>query len=325
MNDGDHVVVSDLCGDSSNPHLRELAYKAYFLKDERQEYLLMRLLEARNDLANACGFSTYAERALRGSTFENPSVVKDFLDTLSEKLRPYAETDFDVMNKMKAKGTARFGPLACWDVPYYTHKAKREWFQYTVSDFAPYLSIGACMEGLNVIFTNLYGIKMEHVDVAEGEIWSPYVYKLAVTHESEGLLGYMYCDLYEREMKPHQDCHFTIRGGKTLSDGSYQMPLVVLLLNLPFPRWSTPSLLTPSMMDNLFHEMGHAMHSMLARTKYQHVTGTRCSTDLAEVPSILMEYFAGTLKRRLKWKNKVGFSCKKFHLNCSGKVYRVLL
>ncbi|KAI5706796.1 hypothetical protein M8J75_011389 [Diaphorina citri] len=288
---GGHIVVNGLYGDSSDSKVREMAYKLYMSPDDSQEYLLLQLLDARKNLAKICGFKTYAHRAIKASTAETPTVVSNFLNKLSDELFPRAEKDFHIMSQIKEK-LYPGEKLQLWDIAYVSNKAKRDKLKLTGIDFAPYFSLGTCMEGLNNLFNKIYGITLQHVEANNGELWSSDVYKLAVTHEKEGLLGYIYCDFFERQKKPNQDCHFTIRGGRKLSNGSYQNPIVVLMLNLPTPRWSSPCLLTPAMVDNLFHEMGHAMHSMLARTDYQHVTGTRCATDFAEVPSVLMEFFA---------------------------------
>ncbi|KAL5005339.1 hypothetical protein ScPMuIL_018795 [Solemya velum] len=178
-----------------------------------------------------------------------------------------------------------------WDPPYYTALGRHKIFGVNNNDVTPYLSLGCCMEGLNTLFKHLYNVTLQKLEVQPGEVWSYDVHKLAVVHETEGVLGYIYCDFFERAGKQNHDCHYTIQGGREREDGSYQLPVVVLHLNFPSPQQSVPSLLTPGMLENLFHEFGHAMHSMLGRTKYQHVTGTRCPTDFAEVPSVLMEYF----------------------------------
>ncbi|XP_018578163.1 mitochondrial intermediate peptidase isoform X2 [Anoplophora glabripennis] len=267
VSDNDEIIVSGLYTDSLNPTAREMAYRIFLYPDTNQDLILNELLTARHELAEICGFSSYADRALRGATVDDPTKVKTFLYKLSQGIWYKAKLDFECMENMKKVENYLFTPLGSWDVPYFTQKAKKDWFRVSSKEYSPYFSLG-------------------------GEVWNSDVYKLSVIHETEGLLGYIYCDFYERTGKSNQDCHFTIRGGRRLADGSYQLPIVVLMLNLPTPRWSSPSLLSPNMVDNLFHEMGHAMHSMLARTQYQHVTGTRCSTDFAEVPSVLMEYFS---------------------------------
>ncbi|XP_028818260.1 mitochondrial intermediate peptidase isoform X2 [Denticeps clupeoides] len=290
--EGNYIQIGGLHAEATDDLVRELAYRIFLYPNTSLLQTLEELLKCRNKLANLVGYESYANRALKGTMAKSPETVMKFLQLLTDQLSARTAQDFEMMRAMKAKLNPRNAELMPWDHPYFSGVLRAERFNIEPSLYSPFFSLGACMEGLNSLFTELYGVSLMAEEPSAGEVWSEDVRKLAVVHETEGLLGYIYCDFFHRPDKPHQDCHFTIRGGRQLDNGQYQLPVVVLLLSLPLPRKSAPTLLTPGMMENLFHEMGHAMHSMLGRTRYQHVTGTRCATDFAEVPSILMEYFA---------------------------------
>ncbi|XP_054829737.1 mitochondrial intermediate peptidase isoform X1 [Eublepharis macularius] len=290
--EGNYVQISGLNADSSDDLVREVAYKVFLFPNAQQLHCLEELLTSRNLLAQLVGYDTFAHRALQGTMAKTPEKVMQFLVQLSDKLFTRTLADFEMMSDMKMKLNPMKSKLMPWDHPYYSGVLRAERYNIEPSLYCPFFSLGACMEGLNILFNKLLGISLYAEQPEKGEVWCEDVRKLAVVHEQEGLLGYIYCDFFQRADKPHQDCHFTIRGGRLKENGEYQLPVVVLMLSLPHSTRGSPTLLTPGMMENLFHEMGHAMHSMLGRTRYQHVTGTRCSTDFAEVPSILMEYFA---------------------------------
>ncbi|KAM9321676.1 mitochondrial intermediate peptidase [Gastrophryne carolinensis] len=290
--EGKYLQIQGLHADSSDDLVREAAYKIFLYPNVRQLSCLEQLLTNRNDLAQLVGYPTFAHRTLLGTLAKNPETVMLFLEKLSSKLHERTIKDFEMMAGMKMKLNPLSAELKPWDPPYYAGVLRAEKYNIEPSLYSPFFSLGACMEGLSSLFNQLLGISLYAEQPEKGEVWSEDVRKLAVVHENEGLLGYIYCDFFHRPEKPPQDCHFTIRGGRLKEDGVYQLPVVVLMLNFPQSTKNTPTLLTPGMMENLFHEMGHAMHSMLGRTRYQHITGTRCATDFAEVPSILMEYFA---------------------------------
>lgn len=80
----------------------------------------------------------------------------------------------------------------------------------------------------------------------------------------------------------------------------YQLPTIALICDFALPPPAStsnqhrPTLLTFRELTTLFHEMGHALHSLCGRTALQNVSGTRCATDFAELPSVLMEEFAAS-------------------------------
>ncbi|KAI4259837.1 MAG: hypothetical protein L6R42_004365 [Xanthoria sp. 1 TBL-2021] len=221
--------------------------------------------------------------------------------------------------------------IEAWDRDYYqTQQANKQRSRSRRPDFmSAYFSLGTVMQGLSRLFTQLYGVRFEPVPLCPGEVWDPDVRRLDVIEENEGRIAVLYCDLFARPGKSPNPAHFTLRCSRRISiseikeasvlhpnldpmqvindgmaishdsskDTTYQLPTIALICDFEEPGdhqndSNEPTLLSFRNVQTIFHEMGHAIHSILGRTACQVVSGTRCATDFAELPSVLMEHFA---------------------------------
>jgi hypothetical protein len=132
-------------------------------------------------------------------------------------------------------------------------------------------------------------------------IWASYMWCVPCAR-ARALLALVLCsliclaqDLFGREGKFGGSAHFTIRGAKQLrsqAGGDFQRPIVLLAMNFGGETVDSGDggsdgggevVLSWHEWETLYHEFGHALHSLLSRTSYQHLSGdtarrprTRC-------------------------------------------------
>lgn len=87
---------------------------------------------------------------------QTPERVMRFLKDCSQSIAEKANAEYNVMRRFKSKTFASDKPLMPWDVPFISNRIKASLFDVDKSQYMPYLSIGSCMEGLNMILNHLY-------------------------------------------------------------------------------------------------------------------------------------------------------------------------
>lgn len=255
--------------------------------------VLDNLIAARHEIAQIMGYKSYADYALHSNMASSPDVVSSFLVELSKMVQPKAVEEFKSIHDFKREKNGQQDiELEPWDEAYFTRSMKSSAYNLDFSVVASYFSLSQCIEGLKLLVESLFGVKFLNIPLTPGESWHPDVMKMALHHPNEGDLGYIYLDLNSRRGKYPGCAHFAIRGGRRLSKTEYQLPVIALVCNFSKPPNSATVRLNHSDVDTLFHEFGHALHSLLSRTDYQHFSGTRVAFDMAETPSNLFEYYA---------------------------------
>lgn len=247
-----------------------------------------------------------------------------FLKTLLRHQDPTFKNDLHLLQSTKQLDLRlnHQPTVNAWDREYYMQMYSAS---HPLTTTMPYFSVGSVIQGLSHLFKHLYGVEFKYAPLQSGEAWHDHVRKLDVICEQEGKIGTIYCDLFSRPGKTTNAAHYTIRTSRRVDNddavndikfafpdrdidvsqlmppvyqpaetirgqhGLFQLPVIALTCD--FSSSASPALLSMFEVETLFHEMGHAMHSMLGRTDFHNVAGTRCASDFVELPSILMEHF----------------------------------
>ena len=251
--------------------------------------LLQKILVRRDELAHRLGYANYADFVTETRMVKNGTAAIDFLEKLKTGLQPKYDAEKKVMAALKAQETGDANAVINgWDWRYYANQLKKTKYNVDAEQLRVYFPYQNVLDGMFTIYQRIFGLKFEHVEAPYKWIGDLQLYAVSDAKTGEPM-GLFYLDMFPRDGKYNHFAQFGIIEGKLLPDGNYQRPVCCLVCNFPPPQPDKPSLLSHDEVETVFHEFGHAMHTILTRAKYTRFAGTSVPQDFVEAPSQMLE------------------------------------
>ncbi len=279
---------------SENRGLREDIYRANATRASEfgpetldNTPLIARILELKQEEAELLGFASHAQVSLESKMAESPADVLDFLESLAERAKPYAERDMAELREYAATELA-LPDLQVWDEAYASEKLREARYAFSENEVKQYFTEPKTLAGLFRVIETLYGLEIRE---DRAPVWHEDVKFYAIKDRAGQLIGQFYLDLYARDTK---------RGGAWMDDAitrkrkgdGIQTPVAYLNCNFARPVGGKPALLTHDDVITLFHEFGHGLHHLLTQVEDLGVSGINgVEWDAVELPSQFMENF----------------------------------
>ncbi len=278
---------------SSRPDLRERMYRLYTGRNMKGEFsnidVMKRIAEVRRQIANLMGHETYADYSLERTMAENPKNVYNLLDNLRDAYRPAQQAEFAELTAFASELEGKPVTIKAWDYSYYSNKLKNQKYSYNEEDLRPYFELNNVIDGVFGLATKLYGLNFtENKNI---QVYHEDVKAFEVTDAEGKYVGVIYTDFFPRDSK-RPGAWMTGFKDQSINDaGENTRPHVSIVMNFTKPTGTKPSLLTFYEVETFLHEFGHALHGLLANTKYSSLSGTSVYRDFVELPSQFNENF----------------------------------
>ncbi len=251
--------------------------------------LLQKVLGLRDTIAKKLGYANYADYATEVKMVKNGATAVKFSEDLRAGLQPKFAAELEEFRQLKAKQTGDANAqIFIWDWRYFSNQLKKEKYNVDAEQLRVYFPYQRVLDGMFAIYQRIFGLKFEKLDAPQKWIGDLQLYAVSDAKTGEPM-GLFYLDMFPRDGKYNHFAQFGIISGKKLPDGKYQRPVCCLVCNFPAPTADHPSLMSHDEVETIFHEFGHAMHTILTRAKYARFAGSSVPRDFVEAPSQMLE------------------------------------
>lgn len=246
---------------------------------------ILKTLKAKNHRASLLGYSDYPSFVLEKRMAKESTKVLSFLKDIFVKAEPKAKDDFQKLANLKKELTGE-SDLRKFDSAFYTEILKKRELDIDDELLRPYFKLENVVNGVFDIAARLYDITFKLRDDLPKYHEDVNIYE--VSEKDGSYIGLFYTDFHPRKEK-RQGAWMTTFRNQGLQFGEVKRPFVSIVCNFTKPTASKPSLLTLNEVLTLFHEFGHGLHGLLAKSTYKSVAGTNVFWDFVELPSQIME------------------------------------
>ena len=269
--------------------LRQKAFSAWELRGANQGKtnnldIVQETLILRQERANLLGYNSFSDFKLETEMAGSPEKVTELLMAVWEPAKLMANRDAKILTEMmKTDGfDEKFLPS---DWRYYSEKKRVAEHDLNETELKPYFQLNQMIKASFHCAKKLFNLDFRQIDAP---MYHSDVMAWEVTRENKHIAIFI-GDYFARPSKRSGAWCSRFRGQSSMDKD--QRPITVNVCNFAKAPEGQQCLLNFDDARTLFHEFGHALHSMLSNVKYAYISGTSVARDFVELPSQLYEHW----------------------------------
>ena len=282
---------------SNNRVLRERVWRNYYSRGNNGDEfdnneLIKEILQLRDERVELLGYDNYAQWRLQNRMAKTPESAMGLLEAVwPAAIARVAEEVADMQAIADAEGAnIRIEP---WDYRFYAEKVRRAKYDLDSDEIKQYLQLDKLREAMFFVAGEIFNFDFEPVAEGKVPVYHPDVRVWEVKDKASGdHVGLWYLDPFARTGKRSGAWATSYRSHESF-DGK---KTVLSANNSNFTESSPgePALVSWDDAETLFHEFGHALHSLSSNVAYPTLnSGIR---DFTEFQSQVLERWLPTDK-----------------------------